>query len=157
MIMPILLVAFLLVATLMDVKWRRVKNWWILCGIIAGFFLTILSEILSSLQLQIIPIGAPGLFCSFLGFILPLPLLILYALGHLGAGDIKLLMVAGIFLGDESLRRCLIPTILAAGVMAAAYILISFIKRKNIYLIMKSRLPLAGALLLGVCIELMIT
>ena len=70
-----------------------------------------------------------GLMQSAAGLLLPVVLLWpCFRLRILGAGDIKMLAMAGSFLGPAGIWRCMSMSFLAGGILAAALIL----SRKNL-------------------------
>ena len=82
-----------LVASLTDIKDRRIPNWLTFPMVITGLFCMLLHGGLS---------WTSGLGDSFLGIIVvSLPLLIVYALGGGGAGDVKFMMGAGAWAGVD--------------------------------------------------------
>jgi prepilin peptidase CpaA len=73
---------------------------------------------------QVLAGGTGGLLQGLLGMLLALALLFpLYLLGHMGAGDVKLMGAVGVLLGPETFLLALVVTLLAAGAMGAAYAL----------------------------------
>ena len=97
----------------MDLRWAKIKNGWIvLC--LAAALISRLAE------------GGPaGLVQGLAGAFMALLLTgWLFAFRMLGAGDIKLLAVLGLFMGPGRLLTCLLYT-LAFGAVQAAWILIS--------------------------------
>ena len=68
--------------------------------------------------------GLDGAWQALVGLALGLALLFpVYLIGHMGAGDVKLVGAAGALLGPGSLLLALLFAVLAAGVMGAAYAL----------------------------------
>jgi len=95
-----------------DVKQRRIPNWLILLGLVVGFSLN----------------GSRGLnafYLSLLGFVLGIGVFIIpFALGWLGAGDVKYLGVIGALLGPTLLPRVLWYSVVTAGSIAFLYFII---------------------------------
>ena len=82
-----------LVASLTDIKDRRIPNWLTFPMVITGLFCMLVHGGLS---------WTGGLGDSFLGIIVvSLPLLIVYALGGGGAGDVKFMMGVGAWAGVD--------------------------------------------------------
>jgi prepilin peptidase CpaA len=65
--------------------------------------------------------GGPGLVWSLAGIAAALPLLLPYAAGALGAGDVKLLMAVGALTGPFFLLWTLLGTIFAGALLAVAW------------------------------------
>ena len=126
MITAVLLSLYLFVASAMDLCWRRVSNYWILYGLVSGFFFSFVDAGLFGGGGFGLGMGSPGIAGSLQGLIFSLPFMVLYAFRLLGAGDVKLLMVVGSFLGGRALYRCLPLMVIAAGFSA-----LIFLKEKN--------------------------
>jgi prepilin peptidase CpaA len=95
-----------------DLTVRRIPNWIIAFGLLGGF-------LLNASQ------GFAQFSHSLLGFIGGIGVFIVpFALGWMGAGDVKYFGVVGALLGVEWLPRVLFYSILAAGVFAVAYVAI---------------------------------
>jgi prepilin peptidase CpaA len=95
-----------------DLTVRRIPNWIIAFGLSGGLLLN----------------GSQG-FAQFshslLGFIGGIAIFIVpFALGWMGAGDVKYFGVVGALLGIESLPRVLFYSILSAGMFAIGYVTI---------------------------------
>lgn len=113
-----LLLVLLLLAVATDVLYRRISNILICIGLVLGLALHIaaaggdssatLSAIASSL-------GGLGL-----GFLCAFPL---YYLRAMGAGDVKLLMVVGVFLGPLPTLKVILFTFMAGGALAVINVL----------------------------------
>jgi prepilin peptidase CpaA len=103
----ILLGLLVAVAAVYDVRYRRIPNWLVLAGIVAGFAWNIFSA------------GGAGLgraAAGFgLGFVLYFPL---YLLRARGAGDVKLLAAAGSIAGPGDCFWIFILTAVLGGVIA---------------------------------------
>ena len=101
-----ILVAVVLVAAGWDLKWRRIPNW-----------LTVPAFVLA-LALRV-PLGTAPLLDGFLAGLIAFALgVVVFALGGLGGGDVKLLTVAGAFLGIDRLWGALLVTVLVGGAIA---------------------------------------
>jgi len=95
-----------------DLTARRIPNWIIAFGLLGGL-------LLNASQ------GFAQFSHSLLGFIGGIALFIVpFALGWMGAGDVKYFGVVGALLGIEWLPRVLFYSILAAGVFAVGYVAI---------------------------------
>jgi prepilin peptidase CpaA len=97
-------VSLLGLAALWDVRARRMPNWLTLGGVATGLAWS-LSE--------------GGVAASLLGVGIALAVsLPFWALGAIGAGDVKMLSAVGAFLGPAALADALLLSALAGGVMA---------------------------------------
>ena len=93
-----------------DLTVRRIPNWIIAFGLAGGL-------LLNASQ------GFAQFSHSLLGFIGGIAVFIVpFALGWMGAGDVKYFGVVGALLGVEWLPRVLFYSILTAGVLAVAYV-----------------------------------
>ena len=97
----------LLVATAFDIRSRRIPNWLVFSGALIG----IVYHALSPYDRGTI-YALEGLAVGFIAF---LPLYILRAMG---AGDVKLMAMAGAFLGPASTLSAVLLTFIAGGVLA---------------------------------------
>lgn len=101
------LLPFLAAAVVCDLYGRKIPNALITGGLIAG----------GAYQWSIL--GPPGLAAFFGGALLPLAVLGgLHYFRMIGAGDVKLLMMAGSFFGVKGSLKCVCCTFLACGVYA---------------------------------------
>ena len=104
--LDLLLVVFVGLAALFDLKERRIPNWLILFALTGGV-------LLNSWQ------GMSHVIDAGLGFGLGIGALFLpFALGWIGAGDVKLVGAIGAILGRTLLPRVLLYSALAGGVLA---------------------------------------
>lgn len=93
-----------------DCKFRRIPNWLILFGAACGVTLNALQS--AGLLVQ-----------SLLGFIVGVAVLLVpFAMGWIGAGDVKFFGVAGSLLGVSWLPRVFFYSAIAAGVIAVVYL-----------------------------------
>lgn len=105
---------YLFTAVLEDYQNRKVPNWWIVFGIGIGI-LAFLEE--------------GELLPYLVGFIIPFILLFgLYCIRVIGAGDIKLLMVTGLFMGGKEI----LTIILLSFVFGGVYSFIKLLKTKSL-------------------------
>jgi prepilin peptidase CpaA len=111
--------AILAAAVVIDIRARRIPNGLVLFGIALGFFF------------QIVTPEGNGLFARYWGAIGPLQglfglmaglglLLPLYALRAMGAGDVKLLGMLGVWFGPRPMVGVFVFTLLAGGMLALA-------------------------------------
>ncbi|GFM32132.1 A24 family peptidase [Desulfovibrio subterraneus] len=103
----LLLAAVLLIATVTDLKGQRIPNW-----------LTF-PAMAFALAFHGITQGLDGLAFSLSGLTLGFGVMILpYLFGAMGAGDVKLMMAAGAFLGFSLTLQAFLLTSLAGGLYA---------------------------------------
>jgi prepilin peptidase CpaA len=92
-----------------DLRIRKIPNWLILLGLLCGL-------VLNGFQ------GSSYLLASVMGFVVGIFVLVLpFALGWVGAGDVKYFGVVGALLGVSWLPRVFFYSALVAGLIAAAY------------------------------------
>lgn len=100
-------VVMLVVATISDMRSRRIPNWLVLPFLVAGIVASTATH------------GLSGLRQSLLGVLLAALLLgILYWLGGMGMGDVKLCAAIGAWIGPRQLGLALVMMALAGGLMA---------------------------------------
>ncbi len=100
------LLLYLFLAALGDFHKRKIPNWWILFGLSIGF-LFLLEE------------GKEAVLNGIIGMCLPYALLfLLYSFRVLGAGDVKLLMVVGLFLGRWGILKGICGAFFFGGIFA---------------------------------------
>jgi prepilin peptidase CpaA len=117
-LLPIVLLACLLAwAVASDVRSRRIPNQLVVLGLLAG--LTLQATVTPGAGLFSEPFGALGLLKASAGMALGLLLLLpMYALGAMGAGDVKLMAMLGAFLGPLDIVGAGLSSVLAGGVLA---------------------------------------
>jgi prepilin peptidase CpaA len=99
----------LLVAAVYDARTRRIPNWLTVSGAIYGIaYVTAFPPVMHGTIL--FPLG--GLIVGFLIF---LPL---YLVRAMGAGDVKLLAMAGAFLGPLDTLYCALASVVAGGALS---------------------------------------
>jgi len=130
----IFLIFFTVLAGVFDLTQRRIPNWLILFGLLVGFLLHLAGGVSQLLE------SVAGFVVGILLFFLP------FALGWLGAGDVKFMGAIGAVLGVEWIPRVLFYSALAGGLLAAFAIFtkgvnIQFLKRtwRDIKLLLVSR------------------
>lgn len=106
------LFALLVVASISDCRSYRIPNWLTFGGA--------LFALLSGMVMARTPgVGAVQALSGLaLGFVLLLPG---YALGVMGAGDVKLMAMVGAFLGAGATFQALLLSFIASGVLALAF------------------------------------
>ncbi len=113
----ILLAAVLACAVATDVRSRRIPNKLVLLGLLSG--LALQATVTPGAGLFSEPFGALGLLQGGAGMLVGLVLLLpMYALGAMGAGDVKLMAVIGTFLGPLEVLGAGLSSVLAGGVLA---------------------------------------
>ncbi len=125
-IKDLVLLTVLFIAACQDIAENKVKNVLIISGIISGF-----------------------IFChtltALIGFIIPFIVLYPFFLTRqIGAADIKLLMMTGIYIGSRGLGICILPTAVIAltmGICIAAY---------SNEPVLKTKIPFAVPIFLGI-------
>ncbi|KQV46044.1 MULTISPECIES: prepilin peptidase [unclassified Duganella] len=117
-LLPIALLACLLAwAVASDVRSRRIPNQLVVLGLLAG--LALQSTVTPGAGLFSEPFGALGLLKAAAGMVLGLVLLLpMYALGAMGAGDVKLMAMLGTFLGPLDILGAGLASVLAGGMLA---------------------------------------
>jgi prepilin peptidase CpaA len=129
------------VATFTDLRNRRIPNWLVLPFLLAG--------IVASTWLH----GWHGLGYSFEGLGLGLVLYgVLFWMGGMGAGDVKLAAAIGAWIGPGQLFIAMIVTAMAGGIMVLGWALFGgFLKDlfKGAGDHMKRKMPYAPAIAIG--------
>lgn len=112
MLLDIVLWAIVIAALYKDLKERRIPNKLLLAGIVLGLGLHIYSQ------------GVAGLLFGLKGFLVGLAIFFLpFAMGGLGAGDVKLLGTIGLLKGTAFVVVAAIGTGLVGGVLAVGLLL----------------------------------
>lgn len=118
----VILIGVLIYTVYTDMRYYKISNLCILVGIIAGLIMTLVSYSFAGAVSAVMQTAV--IFAAFYPF---------YALGGLGAGDIKLFMVLGCFLQRERLIGCLFAAMLIAGVASVVKMLIFEESRQRLY------------------------
>jgi|SRR5471032_1026498 len=109
----------LLLAVWHDVRRRRIPNYLVFPGALLALLLQ--SLLPSGAGLFLTPFGGIGLLPALGGLGAGLAMLLpLYALGAMGAGDVKLMAMVGAFVGWPGIAVVAVTTLLAGGVLGAA-------------------------------------
>ena len=132
----------LLYAAWTDIRFRRVPNLLIVIGFFSGFFLIAYLEGLFSLP--------NALLGALIGFAVLIPL---YLMRWMGAGDVKLLALVGLYLGSEDIWIAIAYTAFSGGALAILYLLKPYVLHKGLKS-KKETLPYAVAILFGTMITL---
>jgi prepilin peptidase CpaA len=123
-------VILVVIATVSDIRSRKIPNWLVVPFLSAGLVVSTVTR------------GWHGLGQSLLGILLAAALMgILYWLGGMGMGDVKLCAAIGAWIGPGQLGVALVVMGIAGGVMALAWALYGGF--------LKESLAGAGDLLLG--------
>jgi len=94
-----------------DIFVKKIPNWLILFGLAGGLILNGLHSL-------------SQLYNSLLGFVLGVAILFIpFAMGWVGAGDVKYLGVVGSLLGYQLLPRVLFYSALAGGLLAIGFVI----------------------------------
>lgn len=94
-------------AAWMDVRTQKVKNRWIVCGLCTGLIFRLATG------------GRAGAVSFAGGALCPVLLLgVLFVLGALGAGDIKLFSVLGGIMGARQVMYCILWSFLLGGALS---------------------------------------
>jgi len=113
----VLLLGLLLRAVWTDIQSRRISNGLVLIGLLAGFALQAL--VTPGAGLFANPFGGLGLLSATGGMLTGLGMLLpMYAMGAMGAGDVKLMGMIGAFLGPQDAVGAMLASAIAGGVLA---------------------------------------
>ncbi len=129
-------VLFLLLtaSSMTDLKYRYVDNQLIIFCMTAGLLFRMIHGVNDPVDL------AAGVICPFL-FLYPF-----YAMRLLGAGDVKLIMAAGVFTGLNGLKMSLIP-VTVISVILTIYMAVREKKIRDL------KIPMAIPISLGILIS----
>lgn len=147
MIIESTLLAILLVAVVADLRTRRIPNKLILVGLSTALAFHLFGLSRETISTAIGPLAGVSIVLQGVGvgFIGMLPL---YLLRAMGAGDVKLMMVVGAFLGPQQSVGAIVLTFAAGGVLALIMALWqrSFMRlAQNVrFILMTSAVRLAG-------------
>ena len=134
----ILLGILVAVAAVFDIRFRRIPNWLVLAGIVAGFTWNVYSPGFSGGFSGGLSGGLSGGWHGFgraaagfgLGFILYFPL---YLLRARGAGDVKLLAAAGAITGPSNVVWIFLLTAILGGMIALVMLVFAGRMRKTLF------------------------
>ena len=108
-----LVYGFVLAAVITDIKFQRISNRLILFGLVVGLIRRILLE------------GSHGLFMGVIQISLPVLFLYLfYLFGALGAGDVKLFSLIGVFVNLKELTVCVIGALVIGAIWSFFYLIL---------------------------------
>ncbi|MCL2461658.1 MAG: A24 family peptidase [Defluviitaleaceae bacterium] len=136
----LILCGFMVTASVFDIKQRRIPNKLVVTGLIAAFLLTaaqsLLARDLSPALQAVFGLLAGGL---------PLAAVVLLTKDGMGMGDMKLMAMAGAFLGWQRALAALAIGVLAGGAFALILILL---KKKTL----RAEIPFGPFLAVGVIV-----
>lgn len=141
MLIPLFL--FLILAVGFDLLFRKIPNNLILCGILCGFLGSLYK--LEGLDFNL---ALLGMLIGFGLFVLP------YSKALLGAGDVKLMAMIGVFLGPSLTLMAALYTLIAGGLVAIFYALYEGSMKHSLSNMLEfkvgvSRIPYSIAILMG--------
>jgi prepilin peptidase CpaA len=132
----VFLLLILAIASVYDIRERRIPNRLIFTGLAGLVVLAVFSD-------------AKGFVWSIAGLTTGLAIFFpIYAAGWLGAGDVKLMALVGGFFGLQQLLPVMAFILLAGGLLSFGYLLLSR------YGLVDNRVPYAVAILMGVLAHL---
>lgn len=134
---------FVCAALLWDLRQQRIPNL-----LIALMVITALLLLYNAQGLQAVLNGLAG-FALGLGAFLPL-----YIKGGMGAGDVKLMSAAGLFLGPMLTAQALLYTLLFGGLLATGILIWQRTRKKNDLSGTVRNIPYAPAIAAGVAASL---
>jgi prepilin peptidase CpaA len=142
------LIALLLVGAVIDVRTYRIPNWLTLPGTAFALIYSV-----------IVPFSpAAGFLWSlgglFLGVMVMLPM---YVLRAMGAGDVKLMAMAGAFLGVDATLQAIVSTLITGGILALGFALYRGAAGRMLGNIRQLAMSTTVAILGGVCPSLQVT
>lgn len=100
-----------------DLAARRIPNWLVLAGLMAGVGYSLFAS--SAMGNGAPSLGAPGVVKSLLGALTGIAIMLpLYLLRAMGAGDAKLMAAVGAFLGPMQVAGAALLTFVAGGILS---------------------------------------
>lgn len=112
------LVVLLCAAAIMDIRTRRIRNDFVVSGLLLAVIVHFGAFALGAERLAGLPIWSPAAGALVGG----LCLLPLYAIRGCAAGDVKLMAVVGAFVGPSQVVFAAIGTLLAGGLLAVVFL-----------------------------------
>ena len=138
---------FTIVAAIMDIRFQKISNRLIVIGLGVGLIRRILLE------------GGAGLFAGLIQIILPVIFLyLLFLIGALGAGDIKLFSLIGVFVNFKELATCVKVAFVIGAIWSLMKLLGMVLKRllqrkkEGAFPKQDRCIPFAVAILLGLLV-----
>jgi prepilin peptidase CpaA len=121
-VLKIVLIGFVFVAAVYDLRFRRIPNWLNLTGAVVG------------IGVNAYVFARHGILLAALGLLLPLAVYLpLYLLRAMGAGDVKLMAAVGSIVGPHNWLGILLCTAIAGGLLALAVSVAKGRLRQTIY------------------------
>jgi prepilin peptidase CpaA len=109
----IALAALVIVAAVYDIRFRRIPNWLVVSGFCLGLALNVYFH------------RADGLILTLLGAVLALAVYLpFFALRAMGAGDVKLMIAIGAFVGAKNWLILFLITAILGGILAVCLLLL---------------------------------
>ncbi len=103
-----------MIAVIWDVRYRKIPNWLTFGAMVSGISL----NLVFNWQSWMVPFL--GVLAGFLMLLLP------YTLGGIGAGDVKLLMGFGAFLGAKAVFWVTLYAAIAGGIFSLGYLVYKY-------------------------------
>ena len=130
----ILLGILVAVAAVFDIRFRRIPNWLVLAGIVAGFTWNVYSPAFSGRFSGDLSGGWHGVGRAAAGLVLGLILYFpLYLLRARGAGDVKLLAAVGAITGPSNVVWIFLLTAVLGGLIALIMLIFAGRTRKTFF------------------------
>lgn len=104
------LILIVIVSALYDLRERRIPNALLAVGALIGFAVSFVQPFLPSVLYALL-----GGLIGLLLFLIP------YAFGKLGAADVKLMAVVGVYVGPVLVLKAILYSMLAGGALALFY------------------------------------
>jgi prepilin peptidase CpaA len=124
--LAVFIVPWLIGVVVCDFAWRRVPNQWLLVGIAFATAALVWNDSPLAVTWQQALTGGLGAFAVLLCF---------YALGMMGAGDVKFVGVLGLWLGGPAL----VPIAIGAGLLAGGHALFWLARHRGPSLLKRRR------------------
>lgn len=113
------------ICAITDLKEKKIKNKWILTGFAGGIVFLVLGENVHAVRDVLI------VFLIFFGILFPL-----YFIKAVGAGDVKLICMTVIYIGQDGLWIFLIGMLCVSGIMGIGKMLhYGIVKKRMLYFI----------------------
>ena len=129
---------FTIVAAIMDIRFRNISNRLIAVGLGVGLIRRLLLE------------GSAGLLTGVIQIIIPVIFLyLLFLIGALGAGDIKLFSLIGVFVNLRELVTCVIAAFVIGAIWSLFKLLWRGVRRQ---VEQEESIPFAVTILLGLLV-----
>lgn len=140
MLRTVLLVVLVASFGLYDLRYKKVDNTAVLVAAVICF---VLASVTEGVSFALAGMGA-GFLATF----------VMYMMGAIGAGDVKLFAAIGTLAGAKLIIRILVFSILVAGVIGVFLIVASLVKKHNIANALNQSAPFIPQCFLGLVISL---